>query len=851
MRNWLILLILSLSFAVSSFGQTPTIVQGQVTDAETGEPLSFVNIAFSGTTIGTTTDIDGFYTLESSKATELIEVSYLGYETMIKNVKLNYTQTINFELVSSALNLEEVTVKAKKKRYRKKNNPAVELIRKVIKNKSKNSIEAEQYYSLNKYEKIQLDMNNISEDFMNKRAFKKFDFIFDYVDTSEVNGKTFLPFFMQETASDVYYRKKPKRTREYRKGFKNSGLDKYIDDESINLVLAQLYEDVDINNNDVILLTQIFTSPLSILAPEIYRFYIIDTIQYNGQKAIDLAFIPRNKTNLAFTGNMYIPLDSTWQVAKVELSVRKEINLNFVKDLRIEQDFAVVNGRRVKTKEKIFMDFGLSKKGRGFFGKRTVHYMNHSFEPPEDLSVFDTPELLTILDDESTDDPEFWQEARPETLDETEAGIYHMIDTLFKVPVIQRVMKIGSILLSGYAEVPPFEIGPIAGFYSFNDVEGFRLRFGGRTGVSFAKKFQLEGFAAYGFKDREFKYAGSVLYSFNKNHRDFPRHHIKFAYQHDTNFPGQILQFVTEDNFFLSFKRGVADQMLFFDSYKLDYLRQFPRDFTFGLNFESRKQRPLGSLSFEVDDGSDNPKLIESIQTTTFGFNFQWAPNSDFFNGQNNRILLYSKYPVFDIEYKAGIKDFLGGEHNFHLVNFHMFKRFRLSLLGFTYMDLDAGKIWGKRLPYILTFLPRANQTYAYQIYAYNMMNFLEFASDTYASINVRHFFNGFFFNRIPLFKRLKLREVVTAKVLWGTISDANNPEIDPTLIQFSKNADGQSQTYSLNKPYIEASIGVANIFKIVRVDVVKRFTHLDHPNIPKLFNVRGIGLRVRMAVEF
>ncbi len=845
-----ILITLSILLTASfSWGQQNTIVKGRVIDAETKEGLPFVNVAFLGTNIGGTTDYDGYYDMETLWASDSLQISYIGYESQTIKIKIGKKNEINFELLPEALNLEAVTVKAKKGRYRKKDNPAVALIRNVIKNKKNGRVENEPYYTTNKYEKVEMDINNISEEFMKRKAFKKFEFISDYVDTSEINGKPFLPIFMQELSSKIYYQKAPKKKKEYREGYKITGLGKYLEDESITVVLEKLYEDVDIRQNDINLLTQNFVSPLSIIAPDFYRFYIIDTIEHKGNPVIDLAFIPKNKSNLGFKGNLYVSLDSSFQVLHAEMGILKQVNLNFVQDLFIEQEFEQKDGHTYMTKEHLVIDYNLTKKGMGFFGKRTVYYNDYTFEQPKDPEIFRPAEDLIIIEGAEEQNDNYWEDNRPIQLNKNEEGVYKMIDTLFQTPAFKRIMDVMALLVSGYHEVGPVDFGPFGSFYSFNDVEGFRLRFGGRTNPNFSKRFQIEGYGAYGFGDKEPKYSGSLLYSFHDNFLEYPKHYIKFTYQHETNFPGQSLQFVNEDNFFLSFKRGDADKMIFYDTYKFNYFTEL-KNLTFDFSFENKKQRPLGSLSFQYFD-TDDLVNVESVKTSEFGLSMRWAPKAEYFTTKTQRIVMYSQYPVFDLDYRYGVKNLLGGEHDYHLLKVHMFKRFRVSILGFTYSDFEAGKIWGKGIPYNLMFLPRANQTYAYQIFSYNMMNFLEFASDTYASVNVRHFFNGFFFNRIPLFKRLKLREVITFKALYGSIRKENDPEQNPTLIQFNKDEEGRPVTYSLKSPYMEASVGVSNIFKLIRVDLVQRLTHLDHPNIPQLWGVEGLGVRARLAFEF
>ena len=838
------------ALATPSVAQKLTKVEGIVIDAETKEPLPFVNISFAGTTVGTTTDFDGLYSIETQWGSEQLVASYLGYQSDTVAVEIGKSQKVDFALTSVSLNLTEVTVSAKRGKYRKKDNPAVELIRKVIKNKKKNKLENLAFYEYDKYEKIELDLNNITEKFRKRRAFRKFKFIFEYVDTSEINGKPYLPIFMQETDSKVYYRKDPSSLKEYKEAIKITGLDGYLDEGSLTAVMDKLYNDIDIYDNNIDFLTYQFVSPVSVIAPDFYKFYIIDTIDYKGQEVIDLAFLPRNKLDFGFNGNLYISNDDTYQVIKVDMGVLDEINLNFVRDVKIEQEFKEVEGEWVLSRDNVVIDYNLTKKGMGIFGNRTVLYNNYVFNKPQEDALHEGLENTIIAEDAYEKGDDYWEEERPEKLTETEKGVYVMMDTLQKVPAFKRTLNLLSFLFTGYTDIGPVDIGPVNAFYSFNTIEGFRLRLGGRTNLKFNEKVRLEGYGAYGFKDREFKYFGQLTYSFNENFLMHPRKYFAVSYMHETKFPGQVLEYITEDNFLLSFRRGNTERMMFYTSMKGEYFQELPNNFSYHLQLENRKHEPLGTLLFNYSDGNGQ-KFLEDITTTEARINLAFAPNAQYFNSKNFRYPIPNKYPVLKLFYTLGT-DELGGDYNYHQLRFHLFKRFYLSILGYSNVEFEAAKTFGDRIPYLLLHIPRANQTFSYQHRAYNMMNFLEFVSDQYVSINIRHYFNGFFFNKIPLLRKLKLREVATFKGLWGGLTDINNPQLDKSLVQFSETEEGVPLTYTLeDKPYMEASVGVSNIFKILRVDLVKRLTYLDLPNTPHLWGVDGLGIRARAVLEF
>jgi hypothetical protein len=405
-------------------------------------------------------------------------------------------------------------------------------------------------------------------------------------------------------------------------------------------------------------------------------------------------------------------------------------------------------------------------------------------------------------------------------------------------------MNIALLLLAGYSKAGPyFEIGPVNTFYSFNPVEGFRGRLGGRTTPELSRNIYLEGYAAYGFKDERWKYYIGGTYSFtNRPLLEFPVKRISANFQRDTKIPGQELQFVQEDNFLLSFKRGVNDKWLYNDIYNVDYMQEFNSHFSFKLGYKNWTQEAAGGLKY-VSEGTAMP--LKNLTTSEFSLELRWAPHEEFFQGKLYRIPMPNRYPILTLRAIAGVKGFLNGGYNYENVSMNLYKRVYLSQLGYTDVVLEGGYIFGK-LPYPLLDIHRANQTYSYQLQSYNLMNFLEFVSDHYASIQIDHAFNGFFLNKVPLIKKIKLREFVSAKVLYGGLRNENMPQNSPDLLRFPVNEDGVTSTYTLQKqPYIEGSVGIGNILKFFRVDLVRRFTYLDNPNID------ATGIRARFKFDF
>lgn len=829
----------------------PTTIHGKVVDARTNETLPYATVQAKGINLGSRTDLDGNFLLETPALINQIQVSYVGYKTATINVKPGEHNEITVRLAEATVTLNEVEIRPEK--YRRKNNPAVNLIGQVFAHKDQNRRQGLDFYNYEAYEKLQLDINNVTEKFRNRRSLRKFQFIFENVDTNAVNGKIALPVYLRERLMSVYYRKDPKSEKEFITGEQQTGLKGYLEEDGVSAYLNNLYQNVDIYDANISLLSTQFVGPLSNLAPSIYRFYIIDTVEYQGAKYVDLFFAPGNKNDLAFVGNMLVALDSTYAVRKVQMGISKKINLNWVSDLHLEQEFDFFgtgeDRRLMLVKDEISMDFQLlkSEKGRSVLGHKSVSYQNYKLNEPLPDSLFRTNQI-TIADENSKQrDASFWVNRRHNPLSKTELGIFKMVDSVQNVPAFRRTMDIAVLLLAGFKTISWFDLGPVNTFYSFNDIEGFRPRIGGRTNARLAKNILLEGYAAYGFKDEKWKYYGGVTYAFgNKKPLVFPMNQLTISYQNETQIPGESLQFVQEDNILLSFKRGVNNKMLYNRALQMEYLRELRRGVSYTMTFRQVQKTPAGTLLFDYQKiGVEGSLYLPQVATTTVGFSIRYAPNEKFYQGKTYRIPIMNKYPVFQVNFQAGMKDILGGEYNYQTLVAKVSKTFYIAPLGISEWALEAGRVFGT-VPYPLLEIHRANQSYSYQLQAYNLMNFLEFASDKYAALSIQHNFGGFFFNKVPWLRRLKWREVASFKGLYGGLDKRNQPSSANSLLHFPVDENGRTVTNTLeNKPYMEASVGIANIFKLFRVDYVRRLTYTDLPGVSKW------GIRARFKLDF
>jgi hypothetical protein len=822
-----------------------TIIKGRIADAKTGEPIAGANAFLDGTTIGTITDKDGRYRIETPTPSEKITFSFIGYQSESRTISRGKEQTMNVNLKLSLISLDEVKVKARKESYRNKENPAVELIEKVIDRKNANRKEKYDFLEYKQYEKIQFALSNISEKFRQGNMLGKFGIVFNNLDTTKRIGNTVLPLYIKESSSDHYYRKNPEATKEIVRAEKTTDLDKYLDNKGVSAYFGYLYQNINIYDNEILFLTNKFLSPVAKTAPAFYRYYITDTLSVNNIRCIKLFFEPRNKADFLFHGNLYITMDGNYAIRKIDMGVNKNINIDWVRDISITQDFDN-SGQKdwLLSKEEISIDFGIMKNAMGLYGQRTISCQDYQINKPVDKSIFTGPEKIERIS-QASDNSDFGESNRLIPLTKSEKGIYATIDSLKKIPAFNRRMNFITMLTTGFLNLGKIEIGPDESFYSYNTVEGSRLRFGGRTTPDFSKKITLDGYVAYGLTDKISKYYGSLTYSLTPGTiYQFPVKSVRVSYQNDTKIPGQELQFTQADNIFLSFKRGKADQLFLNKTIKAEYLNEFENHFSYLIGYDFTRQSTEGDIRFNTNDYLSLTNDISAINISEFYLNLRYAPNESFYQGKIYRDPMASKYPVFQLNIAGGSKS-IRNDYNYLRLQLNINKRFYFSFLGYTDITAEAGKIYGK-VPYPLLFIHRANQTYSFQENSYNLMNFLEFVSDQYVSLNVEHCFNGFLFNEVPLIKKLKLREVVACKVLYGGLSKTNNPDYQSDLFKFPVNNSGTPLTNTLSgKPYVESSIGISNIFKVLRIDLVKRFTYVNNPDISKI----GVRMQVRLDI--
>ena len=851
-----ITLLLLLFISISAFSQT--VVTGFLKDSLTQQPLAFASVYFKGSR-GVTTDKDGHYSLSTINLQfNTVIFSYVGYLSISRQVEPGKQQELNISLPLAADANTVMVTNLKRPKYSNKNNPAVDFIRLVIDHKGENRASAFNHLQYEEYDKMELALTKAPEKLANSKLLRNYKFLLENKDTTKIEGKALIPVYLKETIAQKYFRNNPDKKKTYILADRQVDFGESIDNKGIQTYLDRMYENIDIYNNNIPLLSNSFLSPLADGAPTFYRFYLGDTLEIDGGKVMKVSFSAKNLNDLLFRGFMLVTLDGKYAVRKIDMSISKHANLNWVNSLKIKQGFEQdPDGRFHVINSDVIAEFAFTKAAKGgIMGERLVSYKNYIKNVPAADSVFSGKEIV-MTDGTANTNESFWTAARHQPLSAAEAATYYNVDSMKNMKSYKQLMSYATLVLAGYKSIGDgkYEIGPVSTFYSFNPVEGFRLRAGGRSTPKLSKTLYFENYAAYGFKDEKWKYFLSTTYSLNhKSIYAFPLNYVRLSYQRDTKIPGQELQFVAEDNFLLSFKRGDNDKWTYNNVFKAEYVKEFTNHFSYTLGFKNWKQSPAGTLSF-TKEVANAAVSVPDITTTELSAELRWAPNEQFYQGKVYRIPIFNKYPIFKLRMIAGVKGLFGSEFNYQNLNLGITKRFYYPQLGYTDVAAEGGYIFGK-VPYPLLSIHRANQSYFYQLNSYNLMNFMEFVSDRYAALNVDHYFNGFILNRIPILKALKLREIVTAKILFGGVRNENKPgalpniPVDPESNNNLKfpidNNTGLPITYALNnKPYVEVSAGIGNIFKLLRVDVVRRLTYLDNPGVPKF------GIRARVKFDF
>jgi hypothetical protein len=809
----LLLFVFSILWGVGSAQLTK--ITGVVTDSITEEPIPFVNVYLKGTSVGATTGFDGKFSIRTKVKSDTLLVSYIGYKPWIIHIRQGVYQHFEIKLQTSNIELSAVEIHPGE-------NPAHILLRKVIANKDKNSGYNLHAYEYQVYNKVQMDANNITEEFRNRKVFKPFKFVFDNVDTSTINGKSYLPLLLSESVSNYYYRSSPETEKEEIKAARLSG----FQNESVAQFLGSMYQNINIYDNYIRVFKQNFTSPIANFGLRTYRYYLIDSANIDGHWCYQMMFKPRRKQEATFTGEIWIA-DTSFAVKRVSMKIQN-VNLNFVNAMAINQEFEIVDGQYwMLYRDNFVVDFNLvekSKRVTGFFAHKTTIHENIIINQPHPDDFYHSASKVIVEKDAWNKNENYWDTARAEELNDEEKLIYKTVDTVANMPIFRTYYDIVAMLVGGYHLGDYVDIGKWYKMYSYNGIEGHRFRIGGRTSNKWSQRFRLYGHLAYGTLDERFKYGLGAIIIQNKN----PRRAIDIYYKNDMEQLGASINAMSTDNILSSILRVAPnDKLTMVEEYRLGYEYEWFNGFSNTLTFRHRMVSPLQDTKFEIHpDSESNTVNLNFITTSEIELKTHFAYHEKFYVDKFNRKSLGTKYPRLNIWYAYGIPDFLDGQFEYHKLRIAMRQRFNVWGLGYSNYIVAWGKIWGK-LPYNLLEVHPGNETYVYDEFAYNGLNYYEFISDEYASFAYSHHFQGLFFNHIPLLRKLKWREVIYGKALVGSLrADNKSYSTFPDI------------TYGLTEPYYEAGVAVENIFKIIRVDFGWRLSYLNHPGA-KAFRIR------------
>lgn len=841
---WLLAALAVLPAVGQRGGNNSYLIQGIVRDSVTHEPIPLVSVATAGNASGTLTDDNGIFRLPIDERASSLQVACTGYAKKTVPISKGRVNLYDIWLAPRANVLDEVTVTRQK--YTKKGNPAVEFARRIKEAGPKTDPRRHEYYSYDKYEITTLGLNDFVDKDENSAMFRKFPFLWDHVDTSEVSGKPILNVLAKEKASEIYYRKKPLAEKEVITGLKEDGVDEVAEQASVRTFLQDVLGEIDLYQPDVVILQNRFVSPLSALAPDFYRFYLADTVDVGGEKCIGLSFYPRNKASFGFSGQLFVPVgDPDMFIKKVTMHTSKDINLNFIENLYISQEYdRAPDGSRLLKRDDLTIELKVMPGTPGFYARRNAAYDHHSFQPPLSQKVFDKLGREIVMPEAAARDSSFWAGARLIAVSDNEKGVGDLMRKLRSVPLFFWTERVLKVMFTGYIATgreSKFDFGPVNTTISHNSVEGWRFRLGGMTTANLSDHWFARGYVAYALHDRRWKYKAELEHSFNKKEyhsREFPVHSIRLTSLYDLDQPGQHYMFTNPDNIFISLKRMKDMNVTYRGVNKLEYTLELRNNFSVVAEIRNEVQHATKHMPFV--DGYGNS--LKSYMESALKVELRYAPGEKFYQTKTNRVPVNLDAPVITLVHEFAPKGVAGSRFAINKTELSLQKRFWMSAFGHVDCFAKGGHVWS-RSPFLSLMIPNANLSYTIQPESFALLNPMEFIMDSYAMWDVTYWANGTLLNYVPLVKKLKLREVASFRGFWGQLSRRNNPAFNPGLLRLPSGSNAADMN---GTPYMEVSAGIDNIFKCLRIDYVWR---LSHKNVP--YRIDRHGLRIALHMTF
>lgn len=829
-RGTTILVVLGLLWTSGVAAQS-TRVRGRVTDAADGKPLSFVSVVFHGTTTGITTDEAGIYALETRDTSSFVAASMVGYAPQTKPVTRNTFNQVDFALEAVEFSIGDVVITPGA-------NPAHPILDGIIRNKPRNNPDEYERYRCATYTKMELDLTNIKPQFRSKRLQRNFGFVFNYVDTSALTGQAYLPAMISETAADYYHSRHPDLSREVIRASRVSGVD---DSFSIAQFTGNLQNEINFYGNFIELFDVRFASPLADGGRSFYNYFLVDSLSVEGRKTYKIRFHPKRMTTPVLDGEINVD-SATYALQSASARMPKGVNVNWIKHLRIENENRMVNDTCwFRSRDRISAEFSIvmrdSSKMTSFIGTREVAYTDVRIgEPiPDEILRMDNDVVLGSEQVTRKDDS-YWEQVRPYRLSDRERDIYSMVDSVQQVPLYRNIYTLINTVIGGYWNTKYIGIGPYYKMASFNKLEGFRMQAGARTTTAVSRRVRLSGYVAYGTRDEDVKGGGSVELAFSRR----LTRKLTLSGSHDVVQLGAGQNALTENNILSSiFSRGGRQRMSMVNRAVASYEHEWSHGVSSYLGMRIQRVYGNGYVPLVRPDGT----LLNSLASAEVHVGMRFSHNEKIYRTAFDAQHLGTKYPVLTLGFSTGLRGLMRNDYEYYRLEGGLHYKPKLPPIGYSDITLRGGKIFGK-VPYLMLKLHEGNGTYFYDPYAFSCMNFYEFASDAWAAVFFEHHFNGWLLGRIPLMKRLKWREVVVCKAVWGTLSDRNNGSLPDTEADLLF-PEGMS---SVEKPYVEMGFGVENIFRLLRVDCIWRLTH--RKSVPGQ-DVQNFAVNLSLRLKF
>ena len=813
-------------------------ITGRVID-EDGFAVSYASVQYRGHKIAVSSDSQGKFSIEKHPGW-VLTVSALSYksQTISVNEKMDF---IEVKLKDDSHKLNEVVVKTKRGKYSRKDNPAVELMRRVIAAKKKTDLSNHDYYQYDKYQKITLALNDLKKEQLEGKFFSKRQYLLDQVETSPYNGKLTLPVSIDETVSQHIYRKDPKTEKDIIKGQQSNGIGQVIQTgEILNTALKDAFTDVDIYDDYVRLLQYPFPSPIGRTGISFYHYYIEDTVYVERDLCYHLQFIPANSQDFGFRGELYVLADSSLHVKKCNLYMPHNTDVNYVKNMKIEQEYTRLdNGEWVLSKDDMIAELHVNSMLQDLLVVRNTRLTDYAFDELPKILFKGKAKVRHDMDAMNRDEA-YWNKYRQVDLTKSESSMDSFIHRMENSKGFKYIIFFVKALMENYVEIgggtdgkkSKFDLGPVNTYISKNFVDGIRLRLAGRTMAALNPHFFWDGYAAYGTKSNDW-YTGNIFtYSLNKKKNspfEFPMRNLTFEVARDVTSPSDENLLHNKDNFFMTFRAATQDEMFLYHRQKLAFTYETDWGFRFNTSLRFQSNRTVGNLHYYHLDGTE----VKKIRMTDLNVGINYNPGVTYVNTKQQRLPINLDSPEIGLSHTMGFKGFMGGQYHSNITKLSIYKRQWLGSWG--YLDFHAiGQAQWNKVPFPMLILPPINLSYFEQETTISLMKDWEFLNDRQVFWALSWDMNGKLLNRIPLIKKLKWREWFAIKGVWGHLTDKNNPYLeknqgDGRLFKFPKNSHVMNDT-----PYWECVAGVPNIFKFFSVEYVRRLTYLNNNNIDK-----------------